>query len=175
MDVVIFAFGVCFIVLAVGFGVVFARLISGDASILPPGEADSIFSPARYRVMERLLAEADQKFVETLPDPKMLVKFRKVRIRIFRGYMQQLSDDFTRIRRAIRTLIVSSPKDRPELSRMILQQQVRFTLGMMSVECKLILYEFGLSGVDARAMLDALDAMRGQLQSLVPLAAPARA
>ena len=57
MDLVIIAITVCFLLLAAGFGVVFARLISRDRIALPISESDTIFSPNRYRVVERLLEE----------------------------------------------------------------------------------------------------------------------
>jgi hypothetical protein len=65
MDLVIIAITVCFLLLAVGFAIVFARLISRDRLALPISESDAIFSPNRYRVVERLLAEADLETVKT--------------------------------------------------------------------------------------------------------------
>ena len=97
MDVVIIAPAIGFILLAVGFGVVSARLISRDRIALPVDESDALCSPTRYRIVERLLAEADQKLVASLPDRRMARKFRKVRVKIFRGYMMLLSEDFNRI------------------------------------------------------------------------------
>jgi hypothetical protein len=90
MDLVIIAITVCFLLLAAGFGTVFARLISRDRIALPISESDAIFSPNRYRVVERLLAEADLRAVKSVGDRRAEREFRKVRLKIFRGYMLQL-------------------------------------------------------------------------------------
>lgn len=97
MDVVTIAAAIAFILLAVGFGVVFARLISRDRIALPVDESDAVCSPTRYRTVERLLAEADQQLVAAIGDRRMTRKLRNVRVKIFRGYMMQLSEDFNRI------------------------------------------------------------------------------
>jgi hypothetical protein len=76
--------------------------------------------------MERLLAEADQKLVASLDDRRMARKFRKVRVKIFRGYMMQLSEDFNRICKAIKLLMVTSQVDRPDLAGILMKQQLIF-------------------------------------------------
>jgi len=172
MDVVIIAPAIGFILLAVGFGVVFARLISRDRISLPGDDWDAICSPTRYRVMERLLAEADQKLVASIGDRSMARKFRKVRVKIFRGYMMQLSEDFSRICKAIKLLMVTSQVDRPDLAGFLMKQQLIFVLVMMSVELKLLLYGFGWSNVDVRRLTESVNTMCAQLRSLAAIAEP---
>jgi hypothetical protein len=123
MDVVIIAIGVFFFLLAAGFGAVFARLISRDRIAVPISESDAIFCPNRYRVVERLLAEADLQTVQYAGDKRLEKEFRKVRVKIFRGYMLQLSEDFNQICKAIKLLMATSDIDRSELSGIILKQQ----------------------------------------------------
>ena len=166
MDVVLIAATICFILLAVGFGVVFARLISRERIALPVDESDAICSPTRYRVMERLLAEADQKIVASLGDRRMARKFRRVRVKIFRSYVLQLAEDFNRICKAIKLLMVTSQGDRPDLAGFLLKQQLVFSFAMMSVELKLLLYGFGWSKVDLRRLAESVDAVCAQLRSL---------
>src|SRR5205085_8112575 len=108
MDLVILMITVCFLLLAAGFAAVFARLISRDRVALPLDESDPIFSPNRYRVVERLLAEADLQTVKSLGNSRLERQFRKVRVEIFRGYMLQLSEDFNQICKAIKLLMVTS-------------------------------------------------------------------
>jgi hypothetical protein len=175
MDVVIIAAAITFMFLAAGFGLVFARLISRDRGASLPDDPETLFSPTRYRAMQRLLEEVDQKFIasHSFYTPQIGRKLRKTRIRIFRGYMQLLSDDFNRICKAIKLLMVSSELDRSELTGLVLRQQFRFSIGMMHVEFKLILYGFGCRGVDVSGLVRYLDAMRVQLQSLVSVVEPA--
>lgn len=172
MDVVIITAGVCFLLLAIGFAAVFARLISRDRTILPVEESDPIFSPSRYRVVERLLAEADRRTVAALNDKKAEKKFRKVRVKIFRGYMVQLSEDFNRTCKAIKLLMVTSDVDRSALSGAILRQQFRFSLSLLRIEVELFIYSLGWNGIDTSGLIDSLDTLRSQLQGLVACAEP---
>jgi|SRR5579863_504526 len=175
MDVVMIAATICFLLLAMGFGVVFARLISRDRIVSELDDPDTLFSPARYRAMERLLDETDRKFLAShrCCTPKMEQGFRRVRIKIFRGYMQLLADDFSRIVKAIKFHIIHSEVDRADLAGIVMKEQFRFSVGMMCAEAKLMLYGFGWRGVDATALVHSLDAMRAHLQSLVAVAQPA--
>jgi hypothetical protein len=172
MDLVIIAITVCFLLLAAGFGVVFARLISCDRIALPLSESDTIFSPNRYRVVERLLEEADLRAVKSVGDKRLEREIRRVRVKIFRGYMLQLSEDFNQICKAIKLLMVTSHIDRSELSGVIMKQQFQFSLRLMRIEVELILYSLGYSGMDTSGLTEPLDALRVQLQGLVAIAEP---
>ena len=158
--------------LAIGFAAVFARLISRDRIILPVEESDPIFSPSRYRVVERQLAEADRRTVAALNDKKAEKKLRKVRVKIFRGYMVQLSEDFNRTCKAIKLLMVTSEVDRSQLSGVILKQQFQFSLRLMRIEVELILYSLGYSGIATTGLTESLEALRLQLQGLIAVAEP---
>ena len=94
MDLVIITTTLCFLLLAAGFVAVLARIIPRGSGDLAISESDDIFSPNRYRVVERLLGDADLETVQSLGDRRLERKFRKVRMTIFRGYMRQLSEDF---------------------------------------------------------------------------------
>ena len=172
MDLVIIAISVFFLLLAAGFAAVFARLISRDRVLLPLVESDPIFSPSRYRVVERQLAEADRRTVAALNDKKAEKKFRKVRVKIFRGYMVQLSEDFNRTCKAIKLLMVTSDVDRSALSGTILRQQFQFSLSLLRIEVELFIYSLGWNGIDTSRLIDSLDTLRNQLQGLVACAEP---
>jgi len=60
------------------------------------------------------------------------------RVKLFRGYMHQLSEDFNRICKALKLLMVQSHADRPDLAGLLLKQQFTFSMAMMAVEVKLI-------------------------------------
>jgi hypothetical protein len=175
MDVVIISATLSFLFLALGFGLVFAKLISHDRLDLPSDDLDALFSASKYRVMDRLLAEADQKLVASMGDPSAEKKFRRLRIRIFRGYMLQLSEDFSGICKALQLLMTTLEVDRPELAGRMLRQRLRFAAGMMRVEWKLLLYSAGGSKVDSSRLIHSLDTMRAQLEHLVAVARPAAA
>jgi hypothetical protein len=172
MDLVIITPAICLVLLTAGLVAVFARLIprvSADLSIV---ESENIFSPHRYRVVERLLGEADLQTVKSLGNIRLEKQFRKVRVKIFRGYMGHLSQELNQICKMIKLLMVTSDVDRSELTGVILKQQFQFSLTMLSIEVDLILYRFGWSGVDITALTEPLDALRMQLQGLVAVAEP---
>jgi hypothetical protein len=172
MDVVIIAIGVFFVLLAAGFGAVFARLISRDRIAVPISESDAIFCPNRYRVVERLLAEVDLRAVKFVGDRRLEKEFRKVRVKIFRGYLLQLSEDFNQICKTIKLIMVTSDVDRSDLSGIILKQQFQFSLRLMRIEVELLLFSLGYSGIDTSGLTESLDALRMQLQGMVAVAEP---
>jgi hypothetical protein len=98
--------------------------------------------------------------------------FRKARVTLFRAYMHQLSEDFHRVCKALKTLMVHAPVERHDLAGLILKQQFRFTVTMMTTEARLVLYSWGWAGVNAEALLEPLTAVRIQLQSLAAIADP---
>jgi len=175
MDVLILTAGAGFVLLAIGFGLVFARLISRDRIMAPLDDWEAVLSPSRYRAIERLLEEADQEVVASKGDAKKETMLRRVRIKIFRGYMQQLSEDFNRICKSVKLELVNSQVDRPELTGFVMKQQLLFSFRMMAVESKLLVYEFGWSGADTTPLTRSLETMRIQLQSLAAIAEPAAA
>ena len=172
MDFITISAGVAFILLAIGFGLVFARLISRDRIIVPSEEGDAIFCPTRYRVMEQLLDEADQNLAACRGDREAEHKFRHQRVRILHGYMQQLAEDFNSICKATKVLMVNSEVDRPDIAGSLMKQQLLFSFLLMLVELKLIVFGFGWHGVDLSSLTRTLNGMRAQLQSLAAIAEP---
>ncbi len=177
MDWVTVLITVVLLVLAGGFAALFKRLTSRDhASMpLPLDDWEGIFSPSRYKAMERLLDETDRDFLRSYPGVSrgMERKLRRTRVTLFRAYMRQLSDDFHRICKALKILMVHSPVERHDLAGLILKQQFQFSVTMTITEVRLTLYSLGLSNVDTRALLEPLTAVRAQLQSLAAVADPA--
>jgi hypothetical protein len=175
MDPLTLLIFVAFILLTTGFGLVFAKLIARDRISAPADSWEAILSPTRYQVMDRLLEEADQKMVEALGDPNLQNTFRKVRIKILRGYMQQLSQDFNSVAKAVKTMMVHSHADRRDLAGTLMRQQLLFAFGMMSLEFKLMLSELGFHTLGASGLTGSIDALRAQLQSLAAIAQPSAA
>jgi hypothetical protein len=175
MDLITLSATAILMCLAAGFGVLFARLTARDRLHLPPEEWEGLFSLSRYKAMERLLDDPDRQFLQSHPKFNQLEdkKFRAKRVKIFRGYMHQLSEDFNRICKALKVMMVQSGTDRPDLAGLLLKQQFIFSLAMIAVEVKLILYGFGWAGVDVKALMGPLTTVRAQLQALAAIADPA--
>jgi hypothetical protein len=155
----------------------YRRLFAGPKTLPVSVDWISELSVIRYRPMERLLAGEDYRFLASQPGytPKMLRHLRARRRRLFRGYMAALSRDFTLVGAALRLIITYSPQDRPELSRILYQQQLLFAAGMLRVHCALLFDRFGLGTVDVRGLVRAMEYMRLELRQMIPADQPVAA
>src|SRR5579872_6000653 len=103
----------------------------------------------RYRPMMRLLDGGDIAFLRTQPGftPSMASKLRQQRSKLFRGYLNCLTGDFSRVCSAIKLVMLHSQYDRPDLATALIRHQVMFGMGMLAVYFRLALYHWGLCGV----------------------------
>ena len=124
---------------------------------------------ARYRPMFRLLDESDCGFISAgFPkNSSMLRRFRAERRSLFRIYLRNLGHDHGRIVGAIRTILVESQLDRPELAKALYRCQFMFGLAVISVEFKLLLHSMGIGTVDVRSMVSAVEGLQLQLQDMM--------
>jgi hypothetical protein len=168
MNAVLLGAALFLVLLGVGFGVLFAQLLSRDRTLPLPDDWEEIFSPARYRAMERLLEQTDYQYLASKSgnNKRLERQLRERRIRIFQAYINSLSHDFTRICKAIKKVMVDSQVDRPDLAGLLMKQHFIFTLTVLSIEFRLGLYHFGVGTPDGRELIDSLDAMCGQLRTL---------
>jgi hypothetical protein len=171
MEVGIIAAIICCILLIAGFAVLFTKVLTARHDTFSPEE---LFSPERYRAMERLLDEADTKFISSHSGctRRLEKNFRKGRIRIFRAYLQLLSKDFHGLCKALRLHMIACKVDRSDLAAVVVKEQFHFAAGIVYVEFKLIAFASGWSGVDASRLIQSIDAMRDRLQSLAALPEP---
>lgn len=162
---------------AAAFLWVFRRLAGPRRDPALEGDWLAHFSPDKYRPMARLLDDADFTFLAAHPaySPRMARRLRAERRRVFRGYLRSLERDFGRISGAIQLLMLHSEIDRPDLATMLVRQRVRFAYFILTLQVRLALDAVGLRGVNVRPLLGALDALRGELQQLVPVAVPSAA
>jgi hypothetical protein len=118
--------------------------------------------------MERLLEDADYQYLasKTGNNRTLEKQLREKRLGIFHSYITCLSQDFTRICRAIKKIMVDSQVDRPDLAGLLMKQHFIFTLTVLSIEVRLVLYNVGIGTPDGRDLVDSLDAMCGQLRTL---------
>lgn len=164
------------ILLGAAFTALLRRLVSGDRLNPLPDEPPDVFSPEWDRHLQRLLRQADERFPRLSPgNPVIDLDSRKIRVRIFRGYMRQLFDEARRIHRALKLIIVTSETDRSDLAGAVIKLQFLFAFSVISVEVKLALYRIGWSGIDASSLRGSLSAVRAQLQSFVALGQLAQA
>ena len=165
-----------FVLLGVAFVALFRTLASGSQKTAAPADWDNIFSPSRYKPMERLLNPVDYRFLHSEAgfNRRLARRLRSRRIEIFRGYMRCLARDFSRVSNALKLVMVHGSVDRSALAGLLLKQRMQFSLHMMSIESRLVLASFGVSvpTVDVQSLVETLDALRTQLQVL---AAPPQA
>lgn len=168
MSVVLFVAAVFLVLLGVGFGMLFAKLLAHERLLPAPEDGDDILSPGRYKAMERLLDETDYQYLAAKShDNKQLQKrLRDRRVHIFSSYLNCLSQDFTHICNAIKKVMVDSQVDRPDLAGLLMKQHFIFTLTVLSIEMRLILYNFGWGAPDGRSLVRALDNMTAHLRTL---------
>ncbi len=170
MDLILgFAAFVCLAVGAV-LAFLFRRLIAGPKSL--PVSVDWIndLSIARYRPMERLLAEDDFRFLASQPgvDKRMLRRLRSERRKVFREYLACLSRDFSLVGAALRLMMMCSAQDRPDLAGILYKQQALFAVGMLAIQGRLLLHACGLGTVDVRGLVRSMEFMRLELRHMIP-------
>jgi hypothetical protein len=168
MNAVLLGAALFLLLLGMGFGMLFAKLLARERTSPLPDDWEDIFSVGRYRAMERLLHDADYQYLASKSgNNKTLEKqLRDKRIGIFHSYITCLSQDFTRICKAIKKVMVDSQVDRPDLAGLLMKQHFIFSLTVLSIEVRLVLYNVGIGTPDGRDLVASLDAMCGQLRTL---------
>jgi hypothetical protein len=154
------------------------RAAAGPKAALPTNtEWIDELSVDRYRPMLRLLEKNDFDFMRSQPGatPQMLAKMRRQRCEIFRGYLRSLNSEFGRVCAAIRLLMLQSQQDRPDLASVLLRSQVRFAWGIVGIQLRLALYQYGMATPDTADVLKIFDGLRLELQSLIPATEGAKA
>ncbi len=167
--------GASFVVLVIGFGLLFGKLFFRLPDETTP-DWETIFSPARYEGLKRLLIEGEQRLF--FPDKTMATRMRRERAKAFRMYLQRMSSDFQHISGAIKLIMVQSQVDRPDLARILLQESFAFRRSLTRMELRLTMYEWGWSGFaesQLAGMCQALSSYREQLQGLAAGSAAASA
>lgn len=146
------------------------KVLSQQTALPVTAEWIDELSIERYRPMMRLLDGGDLAFLRTQPgfSPKMASRLRQQRCQIFRGYLRCLSGDFARVCAALKLVMLHSQHDRPDLAAVLIRHQVMFALGMVLVQFRLVLYSYGICGVDVSDLVNIFDVLRIELRSLVP-------
>jgi len=168
MNAVLLGAALFLVLLGVGFGLLFAKLLASERMLPLPEDWEDFFSPTRYKAMERLLDETDYQYLASRSgcNKKLEKHLRESRVHIFHAYISCLSQDFTRICNAIKKVMVDSQVDRPDLAGLLMKQHFVFTMTVLSIEFRLVLYNFGLGAPDGRELIASLESMCSQLRTL---------
>jgi hypothetical protein len=123
------------------------------------------FSISRYQPMEHLLSEEDFAFLASQPgyEPKIGVRWKRERRRIFRLYLDDLKRDFRRLHIQARVMAANADAESAELVGILMRQQVMFWRAMVGLELRLALRTAGIGKVDIRPLIELIEAMRVNL------------
>jgi hypothetical protein len=160
---------VCAAVVA-GLALCFRDLARAESALPVTARWINELSTDRYRPMMRLLDSSDIDFLRSQPGftTQMESRLRAQRCQIFRGYLRCLQLDVKRVATALKFLMAQAERDRPDLAAALLQHQLQFATSMLTVRCRLLLYQWGIGHVDVTSLLQVFDVMRMELNSLVP-------
>jgi hypothetical protein len=164
-------FGIVFILSGIGVILLIRTLTRFNQVRSLSMETVAELSIDRYRPMLRLLSDDDLRFLRVQPGftPDMASQLRRQRCKIFRGYLKCLEMDFRSVCGALKLLLLESRYDRPDLASTLVRAQVSFAAGLAAVQFRLVLFQWGLSDVDAVGLLKLFDAMRLELRTLIPV------
>lgn len=134
------------------------------------GDAASTFSLARYQVMERLLSSQDVRFLAAHRGihPRLAARWKRDSLRIFRLYLGELTRDFLSLHAHARRLVVESHSESRKFAATLVRQQAAFWRARMILEGRLLLFRFGFGSVDVKPFLGMIEAMRIDLDRVVP-------
>jgi hypothetical protein len=163
-------------ILLLGLGALLLVRYLGHDHLLLPVTTDWLddLSTDRYRPMMRLLDATDFQFLRAQEGftPEMAGRLRRERVRAFRGYLSLLEADFDRVGAALRVIVTQSAYDRPELASLLFQRRLSFAFGLLSIHCRILLFQWGWSGADVSGLIRLFDGMRIELRTLVPASSP---
>ena len=71
------------------------------------------------------------------------LRIRRRRAQLFRRYLDDLRQEFKSTCTALKTVMLQSPRDRPDLAAYLVRAEVRFAYGVLIVRLRLWRYRFG--------------------------------
>jgi hypothetical protein len=172
MSLIILIAVLAFAVLVLALGVLYRQVVPRTHGLPVTAEWLNELSPERYRPMLRLLDNDDVRFLRAQPgftrqiESKLLTQ----RCQLFRNYLRLLSTDFNRTCLAVKLLMLSAREDRPDLAGVLVRSQIQFACGILVVQCRLVLYQWGVGTAEAGDLVKLFDALRLELRTLVPAA-----
>ncbi len=166
----IIEFSILIALAAIGLLVYLVRKVALAGDLPATLEWIEDLSVERYRPMLGMLDEGDIEFLRTQPGftDSMATKLRAQRAQIFRGYLKSLETDFSRVCSAIKLIMLHSNHDRPELAEILMRQQIKFAVSVLSARARILLFSWGICSVDVTQLVKRFDLMRLELRTLVP-------
>lgn len=170
----ILLFTAIFLLFVPAFALVVRKLFARTSAPALSAEWLDGLSSRRYKPMERLLENCDFEYLESQNghSRKLAHRVRAERLKLFRMYARCLDRDFNRICIAIKVIMIHSQVDRPDLAALLLKTKFAFTISLVAVEYRLLIFHFGVGQVDVRPLVSAMDALRLQLRELTQVAQP---
>jgi len=155
----------------VAFGTILAYLLYCVALRTRSDETDGIwlqtFSVDRYQPIKRMLAATDYDYLRSRGVPPRAVRrLRAERRQICGIYLNNVVRDFNRLHWAAQTILVASEEDQPELAVRLVRTRAEFQRNVFVARLRLWLDVLGLGGTDAGRVLDGLEVLSTQFQSL---------
>jgi hypothetical protein len=163
-DPVYFAVAMATIASAVGLSAILYRLIGAKSR----HSSAMSYSPVRLAPMQRLLASEDFEYLKSQPGykPEIASQLRARRVTVFKKYLGSMSTEFNQLHRTLRVLTLHAPSDRSEITKLLLEQRILFSVRMMQVDVRLTFYAFGMKPVDVSGLVQSIDAMRQQVRQM---------
>jgi len=127
----------------------------------------TLLAADRYRPMLRLLSESDLALIAS--NRKARQSFRAQRREVFRGYLRCLAKDYASLLAGVRNAMVRSGVDRPDLAKALARNRMLFAIAMCKVEFRLALHAAGAGTVDVSGLVEAVEALRGQVRVMAAL------
>ena len=123
------------------------------------GSAEGV-NPDRYIPLLRLLAGYED---ELLAGP--LGAGNRARIR---AWLQAFANDYSRLARELRLVMVQSSEDRPDIAKALVLNRISFAIALCRLDFRLRLLSIGLGGVqefraETEGLTETIRELRGQL------------
>jgi hypothetical protein len=152
----------------VAFGAVAWQVVSRMRALAAPETTSSpVVSAERYRPMLRLLSDEDLNFIPAKSGLRRSLRTR--RRELFRSYLRCLARDYAHLLAGVRTVMVQSGMDRPELARALAKNRTLFLMLLYKVEFRLTLHAIGVGKVEVSGLVEALEGLRNQVNVLSAL------
>ena len=115
------------------------------------------FSPARYAPMARLLRNEDIQFLRSASRrrPGLEKRLRRARVEVFRGYLDEMRGDFSRLHSLGMAMILAGQVE-ANFKDQLFQQKLQFAQSYWRVRLELVGWRLGLATVDVTALVESL-------------------
>jgi hypothetical protein len=105
----------------------------------------------------------------------LVKRLRRQRYQVFRSYLGSLQRDFSRGCEMLTFLLLQSQSDRRDVFRALLLSRLKFSLAVVRVHWRLLLYRWDIAPVPAGLLMGLFECLRLELFALNPAAGGTRA